>query len=147
MRFSSPMTVVDFLRTWSFVLSPCAAMWTIALSMLSFRRPHAPLRRLTCHPGVVASWSFSIMLSTLVVLQVINMMWGYGYDISIAFRPYNIMFELVQPAGCAVLTTWIIAALGNRWRPEADWVDRSGRILGMIWIASLPLSIIGTRYP
>ncbi len=39
--------------------------------------------------------------------------------------------------GFAVLAAWLTRFPGGRWRPEAHWVDRAGRALGLWWIAMI----------
>jgi hypothetical protein len=43
--------------------------------------------------------------------------------------------------GFAVLAWWIATALACRWRPEPSWIDRSGRVVGFLWIALLILRL------
>jgi hypothetical protein len=42
--------------------------------------------------------------------------------------------------GVAVASSWLLLLVSGRWRPEPSWIDRSGRVLGWIWIAILPLT-------
>jgi hypothetical protein len=41
---------------------------------------------------------------------------------------------LAHHAGWAVIVAWLTLALTSHWRAEPSWVDRSGRVLGCIWI-------------
>ena len=36
--------------------------------------------------------------------------------------------------GDAVAGAWLALVFGRRWRPEAGWIDRGGRLLGAYWI-------------
>jgi hypothetical protein len=36
--------------------------------------------------------------------------------------------------GIAVAAAWLTLALNGRWCPERSWIDRSGRVLGVLWI-------------
>ena len=42
--------------------------------------------------------------------------------------------SITYPCGYAVATVWLVLALSGRWRPEKSWIDRLGRVLGVIWI-------------
>jgi len=33
-----------------------------------------------------------------------------------------------------VAAAWFALGLGRWWRPEANWIDRAGRIAGVAWI-------------
>jgi hypothetical protein len=46
-------------------------------------------------------------------------------------------------AGFGVVVAWGLLALGRRWRAEASWVDRLGRVIGL---ASIALGLIGGYY-
>lgn len=37
--------------------------------------------------------------------------------------------------GPAIAVSWLILWLGGGWRPERSWIDRAGRLLGVVWIA------------
>ncbi len=39
-----------------------------------------------------------------------------------------------SPCGSAVAAVWVLLALSGRWRPEKSWIDRVGRLLGVLWI-------------
>ena len=39
--------------------------------------------------------------------------------------------------GIAVLISWFFLALGGRWRGEASWIDRAGRLCGVVWLLLL----------
>jgi hypothetical protein len=39
---------------------------------------------------------------------------------------------------------WLFLALSGRWRAQADWIDRLGRILGAFWIFYLAHLVFST---
>ena len=54
------------------------------------------------------------------------------------------MAAFSAPCGCTVAAIWLLLVLSGRWRPERSWIDRLGRLLGVVWIAvaiavSIPL--------
>ena len=40
----------------------------------------------------------------------------------------------------AAVGGWCTLSLSGRWRPEASWIDRSGRLGGVTWIGVTVLS-------
>ncbi|WP_406695128.1 hypothetical protein V5E97_29235 [Singulisphaera sp. Ch08] len=45
------------------------------------------------------------------------------------------MAAFAAPCGYSVVAIWLLLVLSGRWRPEKSWIDRLGRVLGVIWIA------------
>lgn len=45
------------------------------------------------------------------------------------------MAAFSAPCGFTVAVVWLLLALSGRWRPEKSWIDRLGRLLGVVWIA------------
>ena len=127
----------DFIHTWYVIFAyyaisiPCLIMWTLALSLLSLRRPRDPIRRLTRQPGIAGCWAASVALminlSAVFVREAIHSDLDIGIDDIYKLISFN-------PVGHAILSLWIISILDNRWRPDPNWLDRGGRILSMIWI-------------
>jgi len=42
--------------------------------------------------------------------------------------------EVFKYVGLAVAATWIVLFFSGRWRRSADWIDRMGRVVGVLWI-------------
>jgi hypothetical protein len=45
------------------------------------------------------------------------------------------MAAFSAPCGFTVAAIWLLLALSGRWRPERSWIDRLGRLLGLVWMA------------
>ncbi len=52
----------------------------------------------------------------------------------------TVVVGYAQEVSFAVMGAWIALALSGRWRPEPSWVDRSGCLLGMLWLGVTVLS-------
>ncbi len=50
--------------------------------------------------------------------------------------------SFVYPTGYAVAAVWLVQAVSGRWRPEKSWIDRLGRLLGMVWIVVMVLTAL-----
>jgi hypothetical protein len=43
---------------------------------------------------------------------------------------------MADAAGLGVCLGWIMLVWLRQWRPERSWIDRSGRLLGLLWISA-----------
>ncbi len=123
---------------------PCLAAWSGALLLIRFRGPRPRRRRLLGQPGLVAAVAALVVL-TLESILLVGAAWADGrfQAISVASRATfaaNGTVLLAHHAGWAVVVAWLTLALTGRWRSEPSWVDRWGRVLGLIWIVVGPLA-------
>jgi hypothetical protein len=141
--------------------APLAMAWTLAILALRLRHPRDRWTRLVRQPGLVAglmaasvlAWrlvGFATMCARLIGRPTVNILtvrsralsgsWGGGWP------PDNLLFETdhyldtMATIGVAVASSWILLLASGRWRAEASWIDRAGRVLGWFWIATLPLT-------
>jgi hypothetical protein len=123
---------------------PMAFVWSIAGFLLRLRRPRPSLPRLMCQPGSIAFCSVVVVAAFLVLpFWVVSLLQGP----TPAFSPWDHLtfdWENANTIGLAVTTAWFTSALGGRWRPERNWLDRMGRVLGVYWVI-LALSSLGLR--
>jgi hypothetical protein len=110
--------------------APSLLLGTITWLVLRLRRPRPSLRELAHQPGYLAS---------VVVVS------GFSVGSVLTFLHEPVMFD-GNPAdwliagiwtprvGLAVAAAWLTLRLNSRWCPERGWIDRSGRVLGVLWI-------------
>ncbi len=108
---------------------------TLGFLPLRLRRPRPPLRRLMCQPGMAACCAVAVV--TLVDATSWAIYWA-------KLDPQNADAMLARywrghshHPGIAVAATWLGLLLSRRWRPEPGWVDRSGRLIGVLWLLTL----------
>jgi hypothetical protein len=157
---------------WSCLIlaSPFVMAWTLAILGLRLRRPRPRWRRLVRQPGFVAGSVAGLVLAfrlagfaTLrwrvgsdpgLALWSVRFIWPRGYIV--AGNPGYLAFDndhflgTMAMIGLAVAATWMLMILSGRWKPERSWVDRAGRLLGWLWIVTLPLTAwwdFHTRFP
>jgi hypothetical protein len=68
-------------------------------------------------------WGGSVPLSNGVIWSFETGCWGVQ------------MAAFSAPCGWTVAAIWLLLALSGLWRPERSWIDRLGRLLGVVWIA------------
>jgi hypothetical protein len=134
------------------VYLPVAAALTIALPVLACRRPGPGLRRLSRRPGFVAPAAVCVALlasaagAAAVTTRDDVFLRGHlsrvedHYDFSFP----GDLIPSVGPAHCglAVAVGWSLLILGRRWQPSPDWLDRSGRALGLFWLIWAAINVI-----
>jgi hypothetical protein len=101
---------------------------------LRLRRPRPPLRDLLRQPGVVAG-----------LAMVFGLFWGTGALLVLFPEKVDAMTAAPTAVGVAVAVAWGVLALSGRWRAEAGWVDRMGRLLGWAAIGTALLGILVFR--
>ena len=103
---------------------------TPALIVARLRAPRPPFRHLASQPGFVAS--IALCLAAIIIVDTDLIFF------ELAFMPPVVGMLL---PGAAVLVSWLILLAARRWRPEASWIDRCGRVVGAFWVATIPWSI------
>jgi hypothetical protein len=146
-RYSTLMTARGGLE----LVVPILAPLTCASIVLRSRPPRPSRRRVLCQPGLVACLAASMVFVFHLAKRIAAMAaWGLvslsnpsSGNYFFGPSPYddNELGEAAAFAGVAVLGAWLTLAVGRRWRPEASWVDRLGRLLGLAWIATIPFEI------
>lgn len=116
---------------WAFYLSPLLAAWTLGILALRLRRPRPSLRRLAFQPGWVACCVATVGIAAGTVMTLIGVYGRYGIGYYFDLVPY--------PVGVAVAAAWTQLAVSGRWRSEGSWIDRAGRVMGIAWLAIVPL--------
>lgn len=115
--------------------------------MLAIRRiPRAwPIpRRLVWEPGFAASVAVSLVVLVRVVQFGALQLAMSGIDYELGMDPFAGESSFLRGSfgsmeGISVLASWVTLWLAGRWRPEATWIDRSGRVVAVIWLAMIPI--------
>lgn len=113
---------------------PSVLAWTLAVPILRFKGPRPRWRRIWRQPGIVAcAW----VLVSLLGLAVIGAALFVSSKSGTLFRGMDeevFLFFGLASCGLAVIVAWATLILSGSWRRERSWVDRLGRVLGLIWI-------------
>lgn len=122
-------------------LLPIFGGWTLVLPLVQVRRPGGLRRRLLRKPGVTACISALLGIALGACVMAGSALTGRIVDgrlrLPLAgwFR-YFALEQLLIYAGVAVAAVWVMQAFAGRWKPSGDWVDRLGRLLGLLWISA-----------
>jgi hypothetical protein len=109
-----------------------------ACLILRLRRPRPPLRTLIRQPGFAACAApVAVVLAALPLAFV---------------TPSELAGQVIEIGGQALAVAaaplaWLSLIATRRWNPEPSWIDRLGRILGVLWMVSLPAHLVLIRLP
>jgi hypothetical protein len=133
-----PLREHDWLR-WTIVAGslqsinylPVLASWSVAMVVLRLRLPRPRLRSLAVRPGWLATCSAVTGMLLGALTLMVKHQKGVGGWLKVELFAY--------PIGAAVVAAWVNLAICGRWRPEPEWIDRLGRIVGACWVAMMVL--------
>jgi hypothetical protein len=109
-----------------------------AFLIVRVKRPRPPFRSMICQPGFAACAAPVAVVLATMPFAVVATSGLAGQIIEIAVQ--------VLSVGAAPLA-WVFLIATRRWNPEPSWIDRSGRILGALWIIVLPAHLFMIRLP
>ena len=115
--------------------------WTLVLPFLRAGSSRGFRTRLLRRPGASACVAAvlgiilggAVMIGTALTARLVD---GRLRHSAMEWGRFFVLEQLLIYAGVAVGVTWTLQAIAGRWRPSADWVDRLGRVVGVVWIAS-----------
>jgi hypothetical protein len=122
---------------WAGILIPLLFPIGPALVVLRLRRTWRPSRRLTREPGLVAAIVTGVLGAVVFAVKLlIGILPGPPHTsplFSLGILNAGTS-SLSVSLGPAVFAVWTIQYLSGRWRPQATWIDRAGRALGIFWM-------------
>jgi hypothetical protein len=110
---------------------PVLLTTTLAILAIRLRQPRPRLLRLAREPGFMAC-----IVAALAVLLGVAFMIPLVLARGVWFAEAFALLSYTREGGSAVMGAWLVLAMGRRWRPQAHWVDRLGRLVGVDWIGA-----------
>ena len=111
------------------VAGPILGIASLALLALRLRAPRPGRPVLLAQPGF---WGCAAPLLVMACYPAILAYLGIRPDIG-------------MDSG-AVAIAWLSLGIARRWRPEPSWIDRAGRVIGLLWLSILPLRLWAAFY-
>jgi len=124
-RLQTVRGAIGLVRILNIVLLYFLCFLLPAFLILRLRRPRPALRSLIYQPGFIACALPVFVVLASLPLGLIPFSTRAGQVIEIVGQ--------VLMVGAAPLA-WVLLILSRRWKPEPSWIDRLGRILGVLWI-------------
>jgi hypothetical protein len=110
----------------------------LAFVIVRLRQPRPAFASLDCQPGFVACGTPIVIILVIIPLLLL---------------PLSGLAEQVTEAGAEILLgwavplEWIILWATHRWKPEPSWIDRLGRILGVLVMLVTPACFLLSNLP
>jgi hypothetical protein len=123
------------------ILVPLLAVGSATLATTVICVPRPDRSQLVRRPGVMACLQVGIVAGLVTCLGLARYLGAPQPGAVEEIVGYCAVF-VSGLSGLAVAVCWITMAMLGLWRPEASWVDRLGRVLGMAWIAILPFVLL-----
>jgi hypothetical protein len=115
--------------------------WTLVLPLIRLKTQRIGLRRLLRQPGftaclaavfgMLAGWGHLVL--TIGISRLVD--GRLRLPLFVWVRQY-VLGDMLVEAGVWVAAVWTFQVLSGRWRAQPDWVDRVGRVLGVVWIVA-----------
>jgi hypothetical protein len=120
-------------------LIPVVGPWTVLLLVLRMRPPRLSWRRIWRQPGMAAclavlfGWCWS-GLALILAMDAGLVARKSRFHTPDQWAQRYLADEVFMYVGLAVASVWIVQVLSGQWRRSADWIDRMGRFVGILWI-------------
>ncbi len=128
--------------------SAMASMAMLGLLAVSLRPPRARRRALLRRPGFVACVAGAAAMAANGLEVGAPALFQDALPTGV-WNPFDPFWKV--RIGPSVIAAWLFLAGGGRWRSEAGWIDRAGRLLGLFWILATArpplLRILGPWVP
>lgn len=113
--------------------------WAPGLIAVRLRSPRPRGRRLVRQPGLVAA--VALLVAIVPGLLWCLSLWSYRPGFRDRFNFHERWVLVTEWADAAVAGSWLALIVAGRWRAEASWIDRLGRISGGYWVFRLLILI------
>jgi hypothetical protein len=138
---------------WMHRVTPFVAMWSFAVFAID-RVDRRKKRRGVRHAGLVACYATTAGLAVSSMISssfyLVHILEERQLMVPVLSHPRQMHSPppfgeapLEEIIGGVALGAWATLAATRRWRTEASWIDRLGRVLGTIWIGLLVLYLYG----
>lgn len=119
---------VSFLRFANLCLLNLLMFLIPGMLLMRLRRPRPPWSDLRRQPGFLACALLSLFLAMLFLEML---------PLSFLGPPPRRLFMTVPwLVSASVPIAWVVLALRGSWKPEPHWLDRLGRVVGVVWTIS-----------
>ena len=120
--------------------SPMMASVSLALLASEFSLRRRRLREISRRPGIAASGVTVLVIAMRIVSMLALNPTALPDFRFMRFLDYGFFWPATSEIGEGVLICWITLAFTGCWSPEPSWIDRTGRIIGVVWVTGFALN-------
>ena len=132
------------LVNWIVLPSPLLVSLAVVLMVAGLLPPRGPRMKICRQPGFVACWVTTLVMAIDAVdMLVMNLDYHSRLEEFLLCFNFGYFWPTTGHIGFGVLIAWTTLALAGCWRPDTSWIDRSGRVLGVVWI----IAFVADRLP
>jgi hypothetical protein len=142
-NFWSPAVFLRLGMMIDALLCPVALTLAPVLCALRLQHPRPGLSRVYRQPGTAACTATFVTELIFVTASMISLFIhhfaGNSPNQHLFYRLNFVTWIWVFPMcimGITVSAVWVVLWLSGAWRAEPSWIDRTGRILGVYWVAN-----------
>ncbi len=119
---------------------PALVLTNFAVLIMRSIQPRPSWRRIARQPGAAACGGVAFGVCLLLILRLATLAFQRLSGLRVkGFAPSGSTTRFVTQSltdmGLIVVGAWLALGVTRRWRAESSWIDLSGRLLGVCWIA------------
>lgn len=137
-RFQTLAGAVSLGRMLNIVLLNFLLFLLPAFLIVRLKRPRAAFRSMICQPGFAAC-------AAPVVVALVTVPFALLAPSGLAGQVIEIVGQVLLVAAGPL--AWVFLFATRRWNLEPSWIDRVGRILGVLWMICIPVHLVLIRLP
>jgi hypothetical protein len=146
--FQSVQDCLEYINRFALFGLPLVLAWTVAILVLRLLPPRPSRRHLRRQPGMIASLTVTgtavLGAAFLGIAILVSSNWAIPRFMLWGFRAefHGLPLVFVPAIQTGLLCSWMTLAVSGRWRAERSWIDRAGRLIGIVWLVGLPFTAV-----
>jgi hypothetical protein len=130
--FNQGFPILRALNSAMWIFQAHLILWSLAIGAIGLFGPRRLLRDKVKQPGLAACWAASLAILFKAAWYLpFRLQQDRGNVLT-----GGLMIQTFEEGMFAVVGAWMVLAVSGLWEPRRDWIDRVGRVLGVLWIVA-----------
>jgi hypothetical protein len=118
-------------------LQPFCLTLTLTTLALRLRQPRPELQYVSGEAGTAACLSMAVA-AAVTAIPAFCVVHASGKTYESAWSDFYSTLLVISPfCGSSIIGAWTVIPLKSGWRKKRDWIELSGRVLGVYWIGTI----------